>query len=197
VLFEVFQSIHADPPEKAQQQQEAGPPINIEIPSLTPQQQQAEDRAFRISDFLIKVPPALNLPVGIVQIPYLLARHIEREWVPRGLLFTTWRALSWPIVGVFFWWLAGRGVDALLAARKAVLAPRITIGETVFAAIFLCLGVVTMVGIITSTPDDRRDSQFLVLTFGALLWGVIGAFTIAARFLQWRITKRVVVPVLT
>jgi len=26
---------------------------------------------------------------------------------------------------------------------------------------------------------------------------VIGAFTIAARFLQWRITKRVVVPVLT
>jgi len=46
------------------------------------------------------------------------------------------------------------------------------------------------VGIITSTPDDRRDLQFLALVAGGLLWGILATFTITARIFQWRIRKR-------
>ena len=108
------------------------------------------------------------------------------------MLFSTWRALSWPVAGMFFWWLAGRGIDALCAARKSVVAPRITIAETVFAILLFEIGMITVVGIITRTPDDRRDMGFLVLLAGGLIWGILAGLALTARFMQWRIGKRVV-----
>jgi len=33
-----------------------------------------------------------------------------------------WRDLSWPIVGIFFWWLAGRSIEALLFSRHKISA---------------------------------------------------------------------------
>jgi hypothetical protein len=197
LLWQVSQSVEEYLAARAQQQR-SGPTINIEIPSLTPEQQQAADRAARVEDLRMAVAPMLNLPVGIVQLPYVLARPTPegKEWVPRGMMFTTWRALSWPIFGVFFWWLAGRGIDAFRAARKSILVPRITIPETVFAVIFLGIGVATIVGILTSTPDDRRDVNFLAFLAGGFLWGIIAALAIAARFLQWRLRKRATLPAL-
>ncbi len=197
LLWQVSQSVREYLPARAQQQQ-SGPTINIEIPSLTPEQQKTADRAARMEDLRMAVAPMLNLPVGIIQLPYALAHSTPegKEWIPRGMMFTTWRALSWPIFGVFFWWLAGRGIDALRAARKSILVPRITIPETIFAVIFLGIGVVAIVGILTSTPDDRRDVNFLAFLAGGFLWGIIAALMIAARFLQWRLKKRATPPAL-
>jgi hypothetical protein len=85
------------------------------------------------------VVPMLNLPVGIVQLPYVLAHPTPggKQWVPRGMMFTTWRALSWPIFGVFFWWFAGRGMDAFRAARKSILLPRIRSQRLYWQSFFL------------------------------------------------------------
>jgi hypothetical protein len=190
LLWQVSQSVKEYVPAIAQPQQ-SGPAINIDIPSLTPEQQQAADRATRMEDLRMAVAPMLNLPVGIVQLPYALAHPTPegKEWVPRGMMFTTWGALSWPIFGVFFWWFAGRGIDAFRAARKSILLPRITIPESIFAVIFLGIGVVAIVGILTSTPDDTRDVNFLAFLAGGVLWGIIAALAIAARFLQWRLRK--------
>jgi hypothetical protein len=138
----------------------------------------------------MKVTVILNFPVLISQLPYMLFRPAPREWVPRQVLPEIWRALTWPLVGIFFWWLVGRGIDALRAARGAVLIPRIKTAETLCAVLLFVIGAIVLVGIITSTSDDRRDIQFLALVAGALLWGALASFTIAARFLQWRICKR-------
>jgi Tfp pilus assembly protein PilN len=51
-------------------------------------------------------------------------------------------------------------------------------------------GLVTLIGILTTTPDDRSDLQFMTLLAGGLLWGVLATVTITARFLQWRVAKR-------
>ena len=142
----------------------------------------------------MEVPVALNFPALIAQLPYIVA--MRREWVPNGIMRETWRVLSWPLIGIFFWWLAGRGADALRAIKKSVIAPTITMPETIFSGLLFAIGVATLVGILTSTPDDRRDIYFLALIAGGLLWGILAAFTIAARFLQWRLRKRTAVPVL-
>jgi hypothetical protein len=62
------------------------------------------------------------------------------------------------------------------------LAPRITISETIFAGLMFAMGVVTLVAILTSTPDDRLDIYFLGVLAGGLLWGVLGAFTMPPAF---------------
>ena len=196
LLWQVSQSVGADLPARARQQQ-PGRTINIEIPSLTPEQQQVADRAARMEGLRMTVPPILNLPVAFVQLPYVIANSAHQEWIPRGMISTTFHALSWPICGVFFWWLAGREIDAFCAARKSLLLPRITIAETIFAVIFLGFGVFALVGILTSTPDDRADLNFMGFMVGGILWAILSGFSLASRYLQWRIKKRSGVPILT
>ena len=188
LLFEVSQSIASYAP--AHSRKEISPQLNIEIPTLTPEQQGAADRAAKIEYLRMRVPIALDFPVGIAQLPYVIANPAKREWVPKGMLTETWRAVSWPFAGMLFWWSVGRAIEALRATRKAVISPRVTLVETVFAAVLVCLGLVVLVGTITSTPDDRRDVQFIALLAGGLFWGILSSITIAARLFQWRICRR-------
>jgi hypothetical protein len=133
-----------------------------------------------------------------VQLPYVILNPAKTEWVPKGMLTETWRAISWPFAGVLFWWGVGRGIEALRSSRKAIISPRVTLPETIFADLFVCVGIVVLVGTVTTTPDDRRDLQFIALLVGGLLWGVLASLTIAARIVQWRIRRKTeVVPSLT
>ena len=160
--------------------------VDIIVPPLTPEVQR------RLTQWEIRktAPLALNFPVLITQLPYILASPAKREWVPKGMFPDVWRALSWPFAGMLFWWSLGRAVEALSAARRFVVRPRISWAETAFAIALLAIGFVALVGILTSTPDDRRDIQFLSLAAGGLLWGILATATIGARLLQWRIAKR-------
>jgi len=160
------------------------------VPSITPELQRTDDVATRVADIRTKAPLALNFPVLVAQLPYILVSPAKREWVPKGMIPDTWRALSWPFVGIFFWWFLGRSFEALPAARRSVVHPRIGSIETACALILLGTGLLTLIGMITSTPDDRRDVQFMTLLAGGLLWGLLATVTIAARFLQWRVAKR-------
>ena len=71
LLWQVSQSVKQYFPARAQQEQ-SGPAINIDIPTVTPEQQEAADRAARMEELRMAVPPMLKLPVGIVQLPYVL-----------------------------------------------------------------------------------------------------------------------------
>jgi hypothetical protein len=66
----------------------------------------------------IWTPMALNLPVGIVQLPYVILNPAKQEWFPARMDFRVWRAISWPIFGLLFWWVAGRSTDALANLNK-------------------------------------------------------------------------------
>lgn len=166
------------------------PGANIILPPVSPERQRTDDAAAEIADIRMKAPLALNFPVLVWQLPYILVSPAKREWVPRGMSPDTWRSLSWPCLGLFFWWFLGRSVEALLAARRSVVYPRISWIETSFALVLLSTGLITLVGILTTTPDDRRDLEFMALLAGGLLWGVLATVTITARFLQWRAAKR-------
>lgn len=162
----------------------------IAPPPMTQEPRQAADKAARIDFLRMRVPVLLNFPVVVAELPYIIASPDKREWTPREMLPEEWRAFSWPFAGILFWWCAGRGMEALQAGRKSVVSPRLTWVETALAVVLLLIGLGTLVGIVTSTPDDRRDVQFLVLIAGGLLWGLLAAITVTARVLQWRILRR-------
>lgn len=164
--------------------------VYIVVPPETPETQQTDDASAKVADIRTKAPLALNFPVLVAQLPYVLLSPAKREWVPKGMPPDTWRSLSWPFVGILFWWFLGRGVEALRTARRSVVHPRISWIETAFALILLGTGLVTLIGTLTTTPDDRSDIQFMALLAGGLLWGVLATVTLTARFLQWRVAKR-------
>src|SRR5258708_27147966 len=163
---------------------------DVRVPPVSFEKQRTNEAATRVAEIRTKAPLALNFPVLVVQIPYVVLNPTKQERVPRGMSFDTWRALSWPFAGILFWWFLGRSVEAFLAARRSVVHRRISWIETGFALILLVIGLVAFIGLLTTTPDDGNDLQFMTLLAGWLLWGVLATVTIAAHFLQWRAVKR-------
>lgn len=157
----------------------------IDLPELTPERQREVDAAYERALLSMRVPVVLNFPVAVAQVPYLLAT--KREWVPEGVLRESWRALIWPLVGTLFWWLTGRGIEALLTSFQRAIHPRLHLIEVTWAVVLLIVGITTFVGIVTSTPDDRADRNFMALMYGGVLWGILAGLTVTARFRQWRI----------
>jgi len=80
------------------------------------------------------IPQTLNLPSILVQLPYVILNPAKQEWIPRGMNFRIWRAISWPLLGILFWWIAGRGIEALIATRRRLIRPNITWIETTVGA---------------------------------------------------------------
>lgn len=168
----------------------SGPKAGGEIAPTAPELERNAISVTQLWETEKLAPLVLDFPVLVVQLPYILVSPAKREWVPKGMFPDIWRAISWPFVGIFFWWLLGRGLEALSAARRSIASPRIRWGETTFAVILFAVGLVALAGIVTSTPEDRHDIQFMALVAGGVLWGILATPTIIARFLQWRIAKQ-------
>ena len=190
VVESIYFYSHPTPRDTVVPDANGGHNVIVHVAPVTPKEQQPGDAAKKIADIRAKVPLALNFPVLVAELPYILVSPAKREWVPRGMPPETWRALSWPFLGILFWWSLGRGVEALRSARRSLVHPRISWIETGFAIVLLGTGLVALIGVFTTTPDDRRDLQFMTLLSGALLWGVLATVTIRARLLQRRARKR-------
>ncbi|HTU35174.1 MAG TPA: hypothetical protein VMF66_15330 [Candidatus Acidoferrum sp.] len=133
-------------------------------------------------DFRLNAPALLNMPAGFVG---FVRVH------PAAVPPIAWRALSWPIIGIVFWWMAGRAIEALLASRSGGLSPPIRWPEVILAGWVAALGIALCVSLLVS-PDFRPD--FIFPWRGAALasggWAVLSALTLIARIAQWRIRRR-------
>jgi hypothetical protein len=132
----------------------------------------------------VSAPALLNLPCVLLG----LARH---EWVPTGMLPEFWRSITWPLIGAVFWWIAGRGIEALIASRWCGLSPRMTWAEVIAASLVTTLGVLICIGFL-SDPSMRADCIFPWPGAAAAsgLWILLGATTVTARLVQWRVRKK-------
>jgi hypothetical protein len=77
------------------------------------------ERWAKTQDSILDTVAMLNLPGGMVQLPYAIFGETHMEWRPGATDFKVWRVISWPLLCLPFWWMAGRGVEAFLAARAA------------------------------------------------------------------------------
>ena len=137
----------------------------------------------------MRVPLILDCPVLLAELPYVILSPDKNEWRPAGFSLDIWRALSLPVAGMALWWLASRGLRALVCFGTSLPMPRISILETVIAAVLLACGLVAAVAIGTSTVADRRDLVLFDVMLGFCLWGILGYATLTARVLQWKVSR--------
>lgn len=159
------------------------PQINIVVPPP------GVDLPFPFWELRLRGPAMLNFPVTFVELPYILCCNQNMEWSPPGINFMTWRALTWPIVGLPFWWIAGRGLDALLAARRQVLFPSLTWAETAVAVLLGLMGLLLFIMPLTEWSTTAPLDRILFLGPGAI-WASLGTLFVIARLFQWRIRRR-------
>jgi hypothetical protein len=187
IIQEVRDSIHAyrplktPPPYPLENQQ--FPTLVFDLPNPR------ELRAFEALERRKWIPMLLNLPSGLAQLPYAILNPAKQEWMPRGMNFRTWSVISWPLVGIIFWWSAGRGIEALIAARRRLVHPRISWTETVAgAALCLFCAVASVCLPLYGGVDEEFPVKLWIA--GSGIWTVLGGAMVAARVAQWRIRRR-------
>lgn len=148
-----------------------------------------EERRMRNLERRIWTPAALNFPAGAVTIPVAMFSNTHEEWHPRGMFFEHWRALSWPLMGIVFWWSAGKGLEALLLARRSLILRLSWIHPVLGTWEVLTGGVLFELGLSFSTKMSGDPPPDVVAGSG-LLWVVLGATTIAGFWLQRRLSRQ-------
>jgi hypothetical protein len=141
-------------------------------------------------DRLMTVPMVLNIPVLFLQLPYIVNTSDKREWIPFGIDFRIWRAVTWPILGSFFWYFGGRGLEALLAARRRSVEPRMTLPETLVGLIFSIGGLLLIFSFVWEFRAGVPADDFLTAVPGTvMIWASLGSFIVVAKLAQLRIMK--------
>ena len=156
-------------------------PVHLDIKLTGDTKTQQELDAAKVLEMRVSAPAVLNIPCSLFGL-------LRREAVPRGMLPEFWRSLSWPFFGIVFWWIAGRGIEALVASRRRLLSPAITWIEVFVASLVIVPGVFIW---LLFFSGDRAG--FIFPWPGALIasaiWILLGGATIAARIAQWRIRR--------
>ena len=147
-------------------------------------------RRIKISEAREWAGAALNFPGSLPGLTYAILSPAHTEWTPRGMFMWTWRDLSWPIIGIFFWWLSGRSIEALLFARQKILLPKIRWWEVLVSLPVLTFGAILAVGLcFDRTGRTDVPLWMLIVVFGTM-WFALGTCTLAAYVVQWRLRRR-------
>jgi hypothetical protein len=139
----------------------------------------------KLGSIRLQTPALLNLPVMIVALPYAILSPTKNDWVPRGMDVRTWRAISWPFVGLIFWWVAGLGIEALVSARNAIISSKIRWFHLVIALLALACGAICILIPLCGVEDSPIPVGLYGVAGG--MWVLLGGSTVAARTIQWRI----------
>ncbi|HZU32938.1 MAG TPA: hypothetical protein VFB79_17615 [Candidatus Angelobacter sp.] len=147
--------------------------------------------AFGSHSSLLTLVALLNLPGSMVQLPHAIFSRSYNEWIPAGMNSQVWHAVCWPLVCMVFWWLAGRGAEALRAARYKRLLPKIGWMETIVASLMmLIMGGLFFCGIILGLAEgDKSIFTFQLIGAGAF-WFLLSGLTVLARIQQYRLRKK-------
>jgi hypothetical protein len=157
-------------------------PFDFSDPEVQKRIKDAESREWMVA--------TLNLPGGLPELLYAVVSPAHAEWMPEGMLMWTWRDLSWPIVGMFFWWLAGLSIEALLFARHKILRPIVKWWELAVAVPVLAYGGMWAIIMFFDRSARTEFPRWMPLGVFGVMWFVLGMSTVAAWIVQWRLRKR-------
>jgi hypothetical protein len=112
----------------------------------------------------------IDVPANFVELPVdRFSKDWPDTWHPDGLTVFDWRAITFPIYTLPFWWFAGFGLDTLLKHRHPRW-PALLVGTILFSIFFLLtLGMKLSPGVET----DRAVTVPILV--GCILWTLLFA----------------------
>ena len=159
------------------------------------------DQALDLDAVRLTTPAALNIPVGFIQIPFMIDNPPHSEWAPPGMWIREWRAVSWPFVGLIFWWMAGRGLEAIAAGvrffassqreeaeRQHRRAPKVHWIELLMGGALVAVGGASCY-VLASGNGVLGLATDYVMAAGAGLWAMLGLVMVIAGIVQWRVRR--------
>ncbi len=171
--------------------------IVLDVTPIAPRGEQA----LNLDAVRLTAPAALNIPVGFVQIPLIFNSPFRSEWAPPGMWIREWRAVSWPFVGMIFWWMAGRGLEAIGAGvrffasskkeeaeRHHRRTPRLHWIEPIIGAALVAMGSASCY-VLASGNGVLGVATDYVMAAGAGLWAALGLVMVIAGTVQWRVRR--------
>lgn len=140
---------------------------------------------------VLEAVAALNIPVGAIQLPIVISRQDKKEWMPVAIDLLLWRAVTWPVIGMLFWWIAGRAVEALVSIGYGQIKPRISWIEAISGLLVMAAcGIVflaLLIGLFIPGQDHGFVSRFAA---GGGLWALLGSLSVIACYRQSYLRKR-------
>jgi hypothetical protein len=112
------------------------------------------------------------------------------ECEPFAMDFHVWRAITWPLLCIPLWWMAGRAIDALIAIKNRKLTPRIGWTETLIGFLFMTTCAIGFAGLLLSGSKEDNDAVTIRFIAGCGLWALLGSLSVIARFRQWRLRRQ-------
>jgi hypothetical protein len=172
---------HAIWPARVQEPVYFSRPTSITVPPQPTPGVQDHDRSRSLVELRVQIPALLNFPCAFLGLLRTGPVAMFRELL---------KAITFPIVGIFFWWLVGRSAEALAAARRRALSPVITWAEILVGSLLILGDGGMLVGMVVD-PSFREDLVFpwRLATLAAGLWVLLGALIIMARTAQWRLRR--------
>ena len=164
--------------------------LHIPLPPIIEQTMVADcQRWSPKQDFFLAPVVALNIPAGLIQLPYSMNTPAKRTWSPKGMNDLVWRAVTWPFLCLPFWWIAGRAIDALTAVKHRPLAPRIGLTETIIGSIWVAVCALLFISFLLMAGFKKDPSLTRIAASGGL-WALLGSLSVIARFRQKRLYER-------
>lgn len=177
------------------------PPENSQtVVDVTPVEPGSE-QTLDVDTVRLTAPAALNIPVGFLQIPFMLDDPSRSEWTPSGMWNREWRAVSWPFVGLIFWWIAGRSWEGIAAGVRFFASSQIDNAERQYRRALKVHWIELLIGmalaavggvscyVLASGSGALGFARDYVLAGGAGLWAMLGLVIIIAGTVQWRVRK--------
>lgn len=161
--------------------------LHIPLPPVIEQTMVADcQRWSPKQDFFLSSVVALDIPGGLIQLPYAMNTPTKREWAPEGMNDLLWRAVTWPFLCIPFWWIAGRAIDALTVVKHQLIRPRISLLETAIGSIWMAFCALLFVGFLVMA-GIKKDPALTRIAAAGGLWTLLGALSLLARFRQKRL----------
>jgi hypothetical protein len=135
-------------------------------------------------------PALLNIPAALAELPYSLAFDSGTSWTPEGMGWPTWRAISWPVIGLIFWWIAGRSAEALAAAFRGLFRPKITLTELIIGVGVALLGAFALLAPIEADVRNDPELPWMFFSLAGALWVLLGSLTVLARVAQSQMARK-------
>jgi hypothetical protein len=131
----------------------------------------------------------LNLPGGFLQMEAARYARNHHGWIAGALGTFTSSFLCSSVLALPFWWIAGRGADALISLRRNVIAPRIRIPEAAVGFLMLAGAVLLAIAALLAFITGGDKLGALLIMMFLLLWCFLGGMTVRARYKQRHIEQ--------